>query len=129
VLGSSVERSIESSDCIFTGDLQVERRQTGCVRYCYLPLTSKAPRRYRCHPSDDVEADRIAPVFTSLTYGDPGYCQLAADCPPEIALGADDEGEMGAFNLVQAARRMASLRARLDEYLRVGLEAGTFFAT
>jgi hypothetical protein len=129
ILGPSAVRSIAASDCIFTGQLDVVRRQGGCVRYSYLPRSSRAPRRFRCHPASDTEAARVAPAFTSLTYGDPGFCQLAGDCPEVIARGASDEGEMGAFNFVQAAHRMANLRARLDEYLRVGLEAGTFFAT
>jgi len=129
ILGSTAVRSLQASDAIFAGDLDVERRQTGCLRYSYLPIGSRGPRRYRCQPASDADAVRVVPAFTSVTYGDPGYCQLAPDCPDEIARGADDEGEMGAFNFVQAAQRMANLRGRLDEYLRVGLEAGTFFVT
>jgi hypothetical protein len=129
LIGETDVRSLQSSDTIFDGDVAVERRQSGCVRYSYLPRTSRAPRRYRCHPDSDAEAVRVVPAFTSVTYGDPGYCQLAPDCPEEIARGADDEGEMGAFNFVQAAHRLTNLRAHLDEYLRFGLEAGTFFVT
>jgi hypothetical protein len=126
VLGAAGVRSIQASNSIFTGDVVAERRQTGCVRYSYLPPGSRVPRRFRCQPDGD---SRARPVFTSTTYGDPGYCQLAADCPPEIAGGAEDEGEMGAWNFIEAAHRMANLRARLDEYLRFGLEAGSHFVT
>ncbi|HEY6890361.1 MAG TPA: hypothetical protein VI300_21330, partial [Solirubrobacter sp.] len=129
ILGSAAVRSIQASNAIFAGVLDVERRQTGCLRYSYLPIASRGPRRFRCQPTGEADAVRVVPAFTSVTSGDPGYGQLAADCPPEISRGADDEGEMGAFNFVQAAHRMANLRARLDEYLRVGLEAGTFFVT
>lgn len=129
VLGASAVRSVQATDSIFTGALDAERRQTGCVRYSYLPLASRAPRRFRCRPKTAAEEARVVPAFASTDYGDPGYAQLAADCPEEIARGADDEGEMGAFNFVQAPHRMANLRARLDEYLRFGLEAGTFFVT
>ena len=52
---------------------------------------------------------------------------LAATCPPEIATGADDEGEMGAWHFLQAPQRVRNLRLALDEYLRFGLEAGVFF--
>jgi hypothetical protein len=45
----------------------------------------------------------------------------------EITTGAEDGGEMGAFHLLQQAQRIANLRTALDEYLRVGLEAGVFF--
>jgi len=34
---------------------------------------------------------------------------------------------MGVFHLVQQPQRLANLRTALDEYLRVGLEAGIFF--
>ena len=129
VLGATNVRTLQASSTIFDGDVEVERRQTGCVRYSYLPRTSHVPRRYRCHPANDAEALRVVPSFTSINYGDPAYCQLASNCPDEIARGADDEGEMGAFNFVQTAHRLANLRAHLDEYLRFGLEAGTFFVT
>jgi hypothetical protein len=69
------------------------------------------------------------PVFGSIRPVDPAFGQLAATCPQEIARGADDEGEMGAYHYLQQPRRMANLAAQLDRYLRLGLEAGFFFAT
>ncbi len=72
---------------------------------------------------------RVRPQFTSLQYGDAGYCQLHRHCPPEITRGADDESEMGAFHHLFQAQRTANLRIRLDEYLRFGLEAGIFYAS
>ena len=36
---------------------------------------------------------------------------------------------MGALHFLLAAQRVASLRARIDEHLRFGLEAGVFFVT
>jgi hypothetical protein len=129
LLGGASLRSFRASDCIFTAPVLVERRQSGCVRYSYVPLESRVPRRFRCRPRDAAEADRLFPEFTSVRYGDPGYGQLAADAPDAIARGGDAEAEMGAFAFVQAPYRLANLRARLDEYLRFGFEAGTFFAT
>jgi len=35
----------------------IERKQTGCVRFCWLPLTSLAPRRYRCQPELEVASE------------------------------------------------------------------------
>jgi hypothetical protein len=69
------------------------------------------------------------PAFTSMRYGEPGYAQLTQLCAQEIRTGAEDEGEMGAFNFLQQAHRRNNLRASLDEYLRFGLEAGLFFVT
>ena len=69
------------------------------------------------------------PYFTSLNYGDPGYCQLRPSCPIAIRQGADDESEMGAFHDLFAVQREAGLRTRLREYLRFGLEAGIFYVS
>jgi hypothetical protein len=108
--------------------VQVTRRQEGCVRFSFLPLEARVPRRYRCQPGPESDASRVRPVFTSLTYGDPGYCQLRPECPLEIWRGADDQSEMGVFHNLYEPQRAAHLRARLDEYLRFGLEAGIFYA-
>lgn len=129
ILGAVAVRSLEASNSIFRDNLIVERRQVGCVRFCYLPLGSRAPRRYRCQPANAAVASRIVPAWTSVTYGDPAYGQLAATGPDEIRTGADDEGELGVFHFLQQTQRFANLQASLTEYLRFGLEAGIFFVT
>lgn len=118
-----------ASNSIFMADVTSEKRQEGCVRFCYLPLVSIVPRRYRCQPEDDEDALRVRPQFTSLRYGDPGYGQLALRTAAEIREGADDEAEMGAFHELFEPQRETNLRVRLDEYLRFGLEAGIFYVT
>jgi hypothetical protein len=129
ILGATVAESLDASNSIFTGAVGVERRQAGCVRFSYLPSHSLVPRRFRCQPADSAGAARVIPRFTSLNYGQPGYAQLAPACPSEISSGADDEGEMGAFQFLQQTQRIGSLRASLDEHLRFGLEAGVFLVT
>jgi hypothetical protein len=129
VLGPVTVGSLEASDSIFAGTVTVERRQIGCVRFCYLPFDSQPPRRYRCQPADAASAGRIFPHFASETYGDPDYGYLRSTCPREIGAGAEDEGEMGAFHFLQAPQRLKNLGISLDEYLRFGLEAGVFFAS
>lgn len=133
-----------------------ERQQTGCVRFSWLPLESRVPRRYRCQPDleiaervgaairksgtgaisaaerlaiGDAVVARLVPAFTSLRYADPGYCQLRVSCPEQIRAGADDEAEMGAFHDLFAPQREGNIRTRLREYLRFGLEAGIFYET
>jgi hypothetical protein len=103
--------------------------QQGCVRFCYVPPGSQLPRRFECQPESDAEAVRVRPVFTSLSFGDAGYCQLAVQCSDEIKRGADDEAEMGAFHDLYQPQRIASLRARFDEFLPFSLEAGIFEAS
>lgn len=139
VLGGTAATVLDrASDSIFTGPVNVERRQQGCVRYSYLPSASRAPRRYRCVPSaptwataqEQIAADlAAAPVFGSTRFGDPGYAQLAPRTPDAVRRGSSDEGEMGVFHHLEQPKREANLRAALDEYLRFGLEAGVVFVT
>ena len=147
-----------ASETIFGDAPQVERRQVGCVRFCYLPGGARTPRQYRCQPDQEIaarleeaeqraaaegrtllpgeqEAVRIAieratvPTFTAARYGQPGYAQLAAGCPEPIRTGAEDEGGDRRLPHLQQAQRLQNLRASLDEYLRFGLEAGVFLVT
>jgi hypothetical protein len=113
----------------WSAPLIVERRQTGYARYCYVPFDAQSPPRYACQPQSAEQARQVVPWFTSLRYDHPGYCQLHMACPCQIRRGAEDEGEMGAFHDLYAPQREAGLRARLDEYLRFGMEAGLFFAS
>jgi hypothetical protein len=125
------------SNCIFMANLMdpdtwnaavwTERKQTGCVRFSFLPFDSIAPRRYRCQPTSVDSARRLSPRFTSLNYGQAAYGQLSPTTAEEIWRGADDESEMGAFHHLYAPQRDRNLRIRLREYLRVGLEAGLFY--
>jgi hypothetical protein len=139
-----------------TAPVRSERRQTGCVRFSWLPLEARVPRRYRCQPdleiAEQIEAaikksgtgkisdsDRqaiqnaivvwLVPAFTSLRYADPDYCQLRISAPEQIRTGADDEAEMGAFHDLFQPQRESNVRARMREYLRFGLEAGVFYET
>jgi hypothetical protein len=129
-----------ASNTIFLGDLAlgddpsvwpaalfVQRRQEGCVRFCWLPTGARVPRRYECLPREG--GPDVRPMFTSLRFGDAAYGQLGRFCPDAILRGADDESEIGAFHDLFQPQREAHLRTRLDEYLRFGLEAGIFFAT
>jgi hypothetical protein len=71
----------------------------------------------------------MLPAFTSLRFGHPAYAQLTASTPSPIRRGAEDESEMGATHDLYAPQREDDVTARLEEYLRYGLEAGIFYAT
>lgn len=107
--------------------VHVARRQSGCVRYSYLPARSRVPRLYHCQPVDEQAAKWVHPQFTSLCYGSPGYCQLSRRTANEIRRGADDESEMGAFHDLYQPQRETNLALRLKEYLRFTLETGVFY--
>ena len=106
-----------------------ERKQNGCVRFCCLPWDSLVPPRHRCLPASEGAIFGMRPQFTSLRYGDPGYGQLSLAAAQEIRNGADDEGEMGAFHKLYQPQREANVRIRLQEYIRVGLDAGLYYVT
>lgn len=127
-----------ASDTLFTDTVMSERRQTGCARFSYAPPDSELPPRFQCQPQIPEEADaatreailyRLNPRFTSVRYGQPGYCQLAANMPDEVLRGASDEGEMGVFHHLEQSQRALNLQTGLSEYLRLGLEAGLIFVT
>lgn len=139
VLGETHADVLElASDMLFTGNVMSERRQPGNIRFSYAPLGSGLPPRFQCQPEIPegttgaaLEAIlfRLKPRFTSVVYGEPGYCQLAISMPDEILRGAGDEGEIGVFNHLEQSQRTLNLRDALNEYLRLGLEAGLIFVT
>ncbi|HEX2090824.1 MAG TPA: hypothetical protein VHG28_00425, partial [Longimicrobiaceae bacterium] len=122
-----------ASETVFQGLVLASRDQEGTVEFCYVPPESQTPPRHRCQPdlvlAADGDAARVRPRFTSTRYGDPGYAQLAPDCPREIRTGARDGSEMGVFHHLQQPQREANLREVLEEYLPYGVRAGIFYVT
>ena len=132
-----------------------EKKQSGCVRFSYVPPGSLTPRRYRCQPDLEIAAridaaekaangpipqaqvnairadvlSWLVPSFSSLRHAAPDYAQLRSSCPAQIRTGASDEAEMGAFHDLFQPQRETNLKIRLEEYLRFGLEAGSFYET
>jgi hypothetical protein len=138
VIGRLLTRTMKLGDSsLFLGTISAERRQQGCLRYSFVPVDSRVPRRFECQPDvpDDAGAAtallaqrRVEPRFSSLRYGDPRYCQLHWRTRTEILRGAADESEMGVYSRLQQPQREDALRTRLEEYLPVGLEAGILYA-
>lgn len=148
-----------AENCIFMGRITVARRQLGCLRFSYVTTGSRTPPRYRCQPdlamniiaeamkqdaetndneppevteieaAQHREAIRVRPVFNSVRYGTPTYCQLAECCAEEIRRGADDESEMGVYHHLYQPQRLANLRVRLDEYVPAGMDVGILFSS
>ena len=129
-----------ASETIFVDTVTSQRRQSGCVRFSYVPPGSQTPRRYRCQPDLALEGDppkreearilrRLRPAFTSIHFAEPAYGQLASSCPRQIKTGAADGGEMGVFNQLEQPQREANLRLRLEEYMPFGLEPGVIHVT
>jgi hypothetical protein len=155
VFGSaSVDAIALVENAIVTGPVTSLRTQSGCVRFSYLPLSSQVPQRYRCQPDSAAEAaiaaaaaadpslsqtqltaighvaaEQTVPQFSSIDAGTPAYAQLSSWTPREIAAGAEDDGEMGVYHDLFNGLREANLLYRLDENLRIGLEAGVLHAS
>jgi hypothetical protein len=128
ISNSIIAARLGASDT-WTFPVHADRRQDGCVRFSFVPLGSRTPRRFQCQPASAADALRVQPQFTAERYGAPAYCQLSDRCATEIRTGADDESEMGAFHDLFAPQRETNLSIRLDEYLRFGLDAGVFHAS
>lgn len=136
-----------ASEVIFTESVIAERIQTGCVRFSYVPIGSKAPRLYRCQPNMSIikkskelgrqllESEinfiksRLKPCFKSVHYGHPAYGQLSHPCSDEIRNGSEDSSEMGVFCKLRHPQRIANLLIRLEEYLPFGLKTGFIYVT
>jgi hypothetical protein len=139
VFGTVTTGTLHASETIFDAPVIAQRTQIGCVRYSFVPTGSTTPSPYRCQPALALAAApaseaaavkaRLVPSYTSRQYQQPGYAQLARDCPIEIAQGAESQREMGAFQMLMQPQRLANLATALDEYLRFGLEAGVFLVT
>lgn len=150
VFGTVTVQAISlAENSILEGRVDAARRQTGCVRFCSVLPNSRTPRRFQCQPdlvdaavdavldlsqearsrTRDSERLRVRPAFNSVRYGTPDYCQLSVACAVEIAQGADDESEMGAFHDLYQPQRAAALRAGLDEYSPAGVDSAVIFAS
>ena len=145
VFGSVELERLEADDSIFEDMVDVDRRQDGCVRYCYAPPGSRLPRTYRCMPHEylderrreldrdltDAEIDaidaQIRPTYVSREWWRAGFAQLDDATSVDVRTGAEDGSEMGVHAHLKVPQKLANLSAALDEHLRVGMFAGIFF--
>jgi photosystem II stability/assembly factor-like uncharacterized protein len=66
ILGTTIARSLSASNSIFTDRVVTLRQQVGCLRFCYVPVSSHTPPRYRCQP-DLLLAERINTPLAAIT--------------------------------------------------------------
>jgi hypothetical protein len=125
-------------DSLFDGIVTVARRQTGCVRYSYVPQGSRTPKQHQCQPAAALQAARsaeqpdkhdpgklardladvqlkIAPRFMAVRYGSPDYLRLTTCTPIEIARGTSDRSEMGVYHDLYEPQRLDRLQASLAD--------------
>ncbi len=139
-LGEVHCRTVNASDSLFRDPLSAARRQSGCIRFSWLPFNAKTPRRYRCQPDlayqragsatdKQFVLERVRPVFASLDWASPWYGMLSLRGPTEIARANEASNEVGVYAKVVQSLREHSLYLALDDALPVGLEAGHFYET
>jgi hypothetical protein len=126
VLGRIAAHRLSASDSILGGFAAVDDAQDGCVRFSAYAGGSAIPRQYAC-----AVIAPGAPIFTSESYGRPGFGQLteAADTAitggaagASIVSGAESGSEMGAFCADLNPVRERGLLAKYAEYMPLGLE-------
>ena len=102
VLGRIAAHRLSASDSIMPDFAAVDDTQDGCVRFSAYAGGSVIPRQY-----ESATIPPGAPIFTSDSYGQPGYAQLleTADAAitggatgASISSGAENGSEMGAFS-------------------------------
>ena len=102
------------------------QKQSGCVRFCWLPFNSLVPRRYECLPPDAASQPALLPQFITLRFGEPGYCLLSGNVPIAIWKGADNGSQIGVFQPLQETEAVTNIQIRSAEYLPANLERGVF---
>ncbi|MEU4351810.1 hypothetical protein [Streptomyces sp. NPDC023838] len=130
VLGAVRAHAVDVlENCLLAGEVSVERRDQGSLRFCWLPQDSPTPPRFHCEPDHSGDPDRVKLRFAATQYGLPGYVRLADDCTDAIRRGGANGCEPGALHHLFQPQREDNLRARLDEYTPAGCDTGLFFVT
>jgi hypothetical protein len=125
VLGRIAAHRLLASDSILRDFTAVDDAQDGCLRFSAYASGSVIPRQYA---SAAIPPD--APIFTSDSYGQPGYAQLleTADAAivggtagASVSSGAENSSEMGAFSADLNPVKEQGLLVKYAEYMPLGL--------
>ena len=128
VFGDVLVNRLDATEALIQGTVRVLDNQHGCFRFSTAHDTpdKRMPRRY--------ESPLFAPqipnhFFTSRRFGDPGFAQLSATAPDTIARGAENRGEMGAFNSLLNPVKRDDLETKVFEFMPFGLIPQFIFET
>ena len=126
ILGRMYVHRTDVSESILNDLAWAENPQQGCVRFSAWTAGSVLPRKY-----ESVEIVAQAALFTSRSFGQPGYAQLRSDADEvarpgaggigAISEGAENGSEMGAFQGELASIKERSLQIKFEEFMPVGL--------
>jgi hypothetical protein len=125
ILGRTAAHRLQASDSILGDFTAVDDVQDGYVRFSAYASGSVMPRQYAA-----AAIPPGAPIFTSSSYGQPGYAQLLeiADAAitggaagASISSGAENGSEMGAFCADLNPLREQGLLTKYTEFMPLGL--------
>ena len=124
ILGDVQAAVLKASDSIVDGRVTVVNNQAGCFRFSASEPGEdvRLPPRYR-----DFHASIPPYTFNSTRFGDPQYGQLSIVAPEQILTGAENGSEMGVFGHLLSPIRLASVRAKVNEFGPVGMLAQYLF--
>lgn len=136
VMGETHLERLWASDCIFVGaliDVKCGGPQT-CIRFSRIPdrtalagcdlkhnsnIVTDDPNFVRLYFNDgDPEGCRLRPP----AFGEPGCGVLDTTTSKRIAAGAENGGEMGAYNHLFHCAQMAAVARKLGDFLPLGQE-------
>ena len=120
VLTTSIAQGLEASDCIFNGSIRKDHDPAslpgpGCLRYSSL-LPQQPEGQLRLY-----REQRLRAVFYNLSFGQPGCGVLHPATPDEIANGAEDGGEMGAYHHRYLVASRQAVVTKLKDFLPTGI--------
>jgi len=105
---------------LIQGAVRVLDNQHGCFRFSAAndAPDKLMPRQYQSH----LFAPQIPNhFFTSRRFGDPGFAQLSATASQTVSRGAENRGEMGAFNTLLNPIKLDDLNSKVLEFMPFGL--------
>jgi len=123
VMESTVCEALQASDCIFMDRIRKGLQGdappgSGCVRFSRV-APDQAPIG---EPRFSATVTSESPLFFSGDWGEAGCGVLHPAAPEAICAGAEDRGEMGAFHHQHHCLRREAVRAKLRDYLPLGIE-------
>lgn len=130
VLGNLSVHRLWASDTLIRGTAAADDTQNGCFRFS---AANAASGDGLPHPYESAFFTDPSAIFVSTTFGQPGYAQLSdapttlttsdddLDARASIVTGAENDGEMGAFNSLLTPIKERSLLAKVEEFMPFGL--------
>ncbi|MFL4470105.1 hypothetical protein ACERZ8_09580 [Tateyamaria armeniaca] len=124
VFGDLEAMRLDATNSLVRGVIRVVNNQAGCFRFS---ATLDAPNRRLPPRYRSIIGPIPAGYFNSRRFGDAHYAQLSPLALP-LTTAAENGSEVGAFSHLITPIRLASIRAKVNEFGPVGQLAQYLFA-